>query len=289
MHPTLETLLANGPVLTDGAWGTQLQHAASPSAPAPIPGTSPIPIRRASRPRLRRGRQPGHPHQHLRANRIALATPDWPSRSRRSIAPASRSRSGRRRQAPGSSPRSDPAARCIFAGEVDEPAPPPSPNRPAPWPTPAPTASSSKPWATSTKPRSPFAAAKATGLPVVVVHGLRHRQEQDRTMMGATPEHAAEALAAAGADVIGANCGARHRRLRRHLPPPPTAPPTCPSGSSPTPASPRSSTARSSTERTPDEFAAHVRRPARRRRRLPRRLLRHHPRLHRRPARQLGR
>jgi 5-methyltetrahydrofolate--homocysteine methyltransferase len=31
--------------------------------------------------------------------------------------------------------------------------------------------------------------------------------EKDRTMMGVTPEQAAERLTAAGADVVGANCG----------------------------------------------------------------------------------
>ena len=32
-------------------------------------------------------------------------------------------------------------------------------------------------------------------------------KDKDRTMMGTTPEAAAQVLAAAGADVIGANCG----------------------------------------------------------------------------------
>ena len=32
-------------------------------------------------------------------------------------------------------------------------------------------------------------------------------KDRDRTMMGTTPEQAAEALTAAGADIVGANCG----------------------------------------------------------------------------------
>ncbi len=50
-------------------------------------------------------------------------------------------------------------------------------------------------------------AAKATGLPVVACMTFDSGPKRDRTMMGVTPEQAAEKLAAAGADVIGANCG----------------------------------------------------------------------------------
>jgi methionine synthase I (cobalamin-dependent) len=52
-----------------------------------------------------------------------------------------------------------------------------------------------------------IAAAKATGLPVAASMVFDSGKDLDRTMMGATPEQAAEALAKAGADVIGANCG----------------------------------------------------------------------------------
>jgi 5-methyltetrahydrofolate--homocysteine methyltransferase len=51
-------------------------------------------------------------------------------------------------------------------------------------------------------------AAKATGLPVAVCMTFDSGKNRDRTMMGTTPEQAAEQLTAAGADVIGANCGA---------------------------------------------------------------------------------
>lgn len=50
-------------------------------------------------------------------------------------------------------------------------------------------------------------AAKGTGLPVVACMVFDSGRQKDRTMMGATPEQAAAALAEAGADVIGANCG----------------------------------------------------------------------------------
>jgi 5-methyltetrahydrofolate--homocysteine methyltransferase len=52
-----------------------------------------------------------------------------------------------------------------------------------------------------------IAAAKATGLPVVATMVFDSGKNLDRTMMGNTPEEAAAALIRAGADVIGANCG----------------------------------------------------------------------------------
>jgi len=50
-------------------------------------------------------------------------------------------------------------------------------------------------------------AAKATGLWVVASMVYDSGAARDRTMMGTTPEQDAEVLAAAGADVVGANCG----------------------------------------------------------------------------------
>lgn len=51
------------------------------------------------------------------------------------------------------------------------------------------------------------AAARETALPVVACMVYDSGKDKDRTMMGTTPEQAAEALANAGADVVGANCG----------------------------------------------------------------------------------
>ncbi len=50
-------------------------------------------------------------------------------------------------------------------------------------------------------------AAKTTGLPVAACMVFDSGADKDRTMMGTTPEQAAEALSEAGADVIGTNCG----------------------------------------------------------------------------------
>jgi len=51
------------------------------------------------------------------------------------------------------------------------------------------------------------AAASEIDVPIVASMVFDSGKDKDRTMMGATPEQAAEELAAAGADVIGANCG----------------------------------------------------------------------------------
>ena len=50
-------------------------------------------------------------------------------------------------------------------------------------------------------------ACKSTGLPVVACMVYDSGKALDRTMMGVTPEQAARALTDAGADVVGANCG----------------------------------------------------------------------------------
>ena len=59
----------------------------------------------------------------------------------------------------------------------------------------------------STEAKLAVAAAAATGLPVVACMTFDSGRDHDRTMMGTTPEQAADALGAAGADVVGANCG----------------------------------------------------------------------------------
>jgi 5-methyltetrahydrofolate--homocysteine methyltransferase len=50
-------------------------------------------------------------------------------------------------------------------------------------------------------------AAKETGLPVVVCLVFDAGKEKDHTMMGTTPEQAVEVLSKIRVDVIGANCG----------------------------------------------------------------------------------
>ncbi|HEX4756644.1 MAG TPA: homocysteine S-methyltransferase family protein [Terracidiphilus sp.] len=50
-------------------------------------------------------------------------------------------------------------------------------------------------------------AARRTGLPVLASFAFDSGKNKDRTMMGATPETIAAAMVEAGADAVGANCG----------------------------------------------------------------------------------
>ncbi len=52
-----------------------------------------------------------------------------------------------------------------------------------------------------------LSSAKTTGLPVIVCMTYDAGRNLDRTMMGTTPEQAAERLVGEGADGIGSNCG----------------------------------------------------------------------------------
>jgi 5-methyltetrahydrofolate--homocysteine methyltransferase len=55
--------------------------------------------------------------------------------------------------------------------------------------------------------RLAVAAAKLAGLPVIASFAFDSGKKKDRTMMGATPEDVAAAMVEAGADGVGANCG----------------------------------------------------------------------------------
>jgi methionine synthase I (cobalamin-dependent) len=52
-----------------------------------------------------------------------------------------------------------------------------------------------------------LASARKTGLPSIVSFTFDSGRNKDRTMTGATPEQAARRLTEAGADAVGANCG----------------------------------------------------------------------------------
>jgi methionine synthase I (cobalamin-dependent) len=56
-------------------------------------------------------------------------------------------------------------------------------------------------------------AALRTELPVLVSFAFDSGKNKDRTMMGATPEAVAVAMAAAGANAVGANCGVGIERV----------------------------------------------------------------------------
>ncbi len=100
-------------------------------------------------------------------------------------------------------------------------------------------------------------AALRTGLPVVACMVYDSGKNKDRTMMGVTPEKAAQALEQAGADVIGANCGqgpenyiAICRRYRSAT--------SLPLWIKPNAGLPQFVDGRTVYQMTPEEFGAHV-------------------------------
>ena len=100
-------------------------------------------------------------------------------------------------------------------------------------------------------------AAQATGLPVVVCMVFDSGKNKDRTMMGTTPEQVAQELTAAGADVIGANCGQGMagfvpicRRLRNAT--------ACPIWIKPNAGLPQLVEGRTVYQTTAEEFAGHI-------------------------------
>jgi 5-methyltetrahydrofolate--homocysteine methyltransferase len=61
--------------------------------------------------------------------------------------------------------------------------------------------------------RAAVAAARSTGLPIVVSFHFDDRSGEPLTLYGATPEEVARTIRDAGADAVGANCGAGPERF----------------------------------------------------------------------------
>ena len=100
-------------------------------------------------------------------------------------------------------------------------------------------------------------AARATGLPVVACMVFDTGKNKDRTLMGVTPEQVAAELTAAGADVIGANCGqgiAGYIPICRRL----RAATDRPLWIKPNAGLPEVVDGRTMYRTTPEEFAAHI-------------------------------
>lgn len=101
-------------------------------------------------------------------------------------------------------------------------------------------------------------AARTTGLPVIVSFAFDSGKNKDRTMTGATPEKVAKAMEDEGASAVGANCGAGCEsftavcsRLRRAC--------SLPLWIKPNAGLPEISDGRVVYRTTPDEFASHAR------------------------------
>lgn len=209
MHPLIAELVAGGPVLTDGAWGTQLQARGLALGEFPDEWnlSHPKQVGEVALEYVRAGSQViltnTFGSNRLRLQEAGLA--DQVEEINRLGVAISRSAADGRARVFASI---GPTGKMLFAGEVD-----PEVLRAA-FSEQARALAAAGADALVIETMSDLeeaglavAAAKETGLPVVACVVFDAGKEKDRTMTGATPEQAAAALASAGADVIGANCG----------------------------------------------------------------------------------
>jgi methionine synthase I (cobalamin-dependent) len=205
----LETLLREGPVLTDGAWGTQLQALGLPLGVCPDSWNVERPevVERVPRAYVEAGSRVVLTNT-FRANRIALAThgvAHSPAEINRAGVEISRRAAGERAWVFASI---GPSGKLLLAGDVTEA------ELLAAFAEQASALAEAgadalviETMADLTEATLALRAAQETGLPVVVSMVYDSGAHRDRTMMGVTPEDAAKTLTDAGADVIGANCG----------------------------------------------------------------------------------
>ena len=202
-------LTAAGPVLTDGAWGTEMQARGLAAGETPDFWnlSHPDRVEQVARAYVSAGSQVVLTNT-FRANRIALAT--HPELER--IPEVNRTGVEISRRAAGDQARVfasiGPCGKLLVTGEVDEAA------LRAAFAEQAQALAAGGADAIVIETMSDLTeagiaveAAKATGLPVVACMVFDSGKNRDRTMMGVTPQQAAEELTRIGADAIGANCG----------------------------------------------------------------------------------
>ena len=209
MHRLIEQLLAEAPVVTDGAWGTELQSRGLVSGQCPDQWNLSHPelVEDVARAYVEAGSQIILTNT-FRANRLALASYDLADETeainRAGVEISHRAASGRARVFASIGP----CGKMLFAGEVSED----ELQRAFDQQAKALAAGGADALVIETmsdlaEAKLAVAAAKSTGLPVVACMVFDSGKEKDRTMTGVTAEQLAEQLTAAGADVIGANCG----------------------------------------------------------------------------------
>lgn len=208
-HQWIDELVAGGTVLTDGAWGTELQQRGL--EPGEIPDSwnllHPDRVEEVARAYVEAGSRIILTNT-FRANRLAFGT--RPDADR--VAEINRAGVEISRRATGDTARVfaslGPSGKQLITGDVTE----------------AQLAAAFSEQATAqaeggadaivvetmtdlTEARLAVEAALATGLPVVGCMVFDSGRHKDRTMMGVDPERAARELTSWGVDVVGANCG----------------------------------------------------------------------------------
>jgi methionine synthase I (cobalamin-dependent) len=202
----IDELLAHGPVLTDGAWGTQLFARGLPRGERPDLWnlTHPGEVEAVARAYVEAGSRVILTNT-FQANRFALGDSADVTAINRAGAAISRRAAGEGVKVFGSI---GPTNSMLVDGDVDEDV------LRAAFAEQAIGLAEGGADGLVLETMSDVAeaalaveAVQATGLPVVACMTFDSGKQRNRTMTGATPAQAAERLTATGADVIGANCG----------------------------------------------------------------------------------
>jgi methionine synthase I (cobalamin-dependent) len=222
VHPTIEKLLAGAPVVTDGAWGTQLQLRGLPAGGCADEWnlSHPERVEEVARAYVAAGSRVLLTNT-FRANRPALEAhglADRLAEINRAGVVLSRRAAGDRAVVFASI---GPSGKRLLTGEVG------SDELREAFAEQARVLSAAgadglaiETMGDPNEALLALDAVRPTGLPVVACLVFVGGKGQERTVTGATPERAAEVLTAAGADVIGANCGegvAAHVSVCRRL------------------------------------------------------------------------
>jgi methionine synthase I (cobalamin-dependent) len=209
MHPLIQQLISHGPVITDGAWGTELQARGLALGDFPDAWnlTNPDRVGEVARAYVEAGSQIILTNT-FGANRIRLGEHDGADRlaeiNVRGVEISLKAAAGRARVFASIGP----TGKLLMSGEVT------AEELRAAFAEQAQALAQARPDGLVVETMSDLeeaklavSAARETGLPVVACMVFDCGKDKDRTMMGTTPEQAAQALTEAGADVIGANCG----------------------------------------------------------------------------------
>lgn len=209
MHALIAELTKEGPVIIDGAWGTQLQARGLPSGETPDGWnlTHADRVEEIPRAYVAAGSRVVLTNT-FRGNRLALEAAglaDRVEKVNREAALISKRAAGKRAVVFGSI---GPSGKMLCMGEVSA-----EELRDVFAQQAAALAAGGvdglvlETMADLEEAKVAVEAAKSTGLPIVACMCFDSGADKDRTMMGTTVEQAAEGLQQAGADVIGANCG----------------------------------------------------------------------------------
>jgi methionine synthase I (cobalamin-dependent) len=207
--PLIAKLLAEGPVVTDGAWGTQLQARGLGAGEFPEAWnlTHPDRVTAVASAYVESGSQVILTNT-FGANRVRLAETDLASKVREI------NEAGARLSRQAAAGRAyvfasiGPTGRMLATGDVDpDEVAAAFDEQAAALARGGADALVVETMSDPQEARLAIVAAKKSGLPVVACMVFDSGKDKDRTMMGTTPEQAAAGLSEAGANVIGANCG----------------------------------------------------------------------------------